>query len=147
MTDELLRLLFQPDLDEQFDPDMDEEYDVPYQDMDRDKPSLAVIACDGSGQGCVLYTAGPHLQLEIYENNLRALDELGLDDAPAGISIWEGKILYFKSGSPLEPDCGFEPDVKGAFREPTEEEWTAIRAKRCPWDDEDWRHRRSKSGS
>lgn len=53
-------------------------------------PSLAVVACRG-GRGVVLwYGRGPSLAFEIEEGGSLGLDDLGLDDAPDGISIWTG---------------------------------------------------------
>jgi hypothetical protein len=98
-----------------------------------DKDSLAVIACDGKGNGAVLWTVGPHVRLEMDEGGLRDLGDLGLDDAPAGVSIWVGRYVTDGGGY-----CNEEADTypKGGFRAPTDEEWTAIREGRCPWIDE-----------
>jgi hypothetical protein len=100
-------------------------------------PSKAVIACDGTGQGCVLYTVGAHVAMDLREIG-RGLDDIGLDDAPAGISIWEGKTTadyYLGLGS---YDSEPATQLEGAFRTPTDEEWVAIRAGRCPWDEAAW---------
>ena len=98
-----------------------------------DHDSMAVVACDGSGHGCVLWTTGPHVQHEMTEGGLKELCDLGLDDAPLGISIWIGKYLTIQVS---DGDYGREYDVepKGSFRAPTEEEWSAIRQGRSPWD-------------
>lgn len=97
------------------------------------KPSLAVIACDGDGNGCVLHTVGPHVTHELDEIG-RALGDIGLDDAPEGISIWEGKI---KTSGP-DHDGEYDAWLDGTFREPTDDEWAAIRAGRCPWSEAGW---------
>jgi hypothetical protein len=67
------------------------------------------------------------------EGGLKELCDLGLDDAPLGISIWIGKYLTIQVS---DGDYGREYDVepKGSFRAPTEEEWSAIRQGRSPWD-------------
>ncbi len=103
-----------------------------------DKDSLAVVASDGK-EGCVLWTAGPHVRMEIEEFNMCSLSDLGLDDAPQGISIWVGRYVWFNDSHPLDPDEGSSSEPRGAFRAPTEDDWTAIREGRCPWNDDDWR--------
>ncbi|NJO18701.1 MAG: hypothetical protein HC877_24135 [Thioploca sp.] len=95
-----------------------------------DEPSKGIIASNGAGQGCVLWAVGAHLRFELEEVGLTMLGDLGLDDAPLGISVWEGKYIWQPGNweHPLDGDmvpCG-------TFRSPTEEEWTAIRAGRCP---------------
>lgn len=98
--------------------------------------SFAVVACNGSGVGVVLWTGGPHVAFEISQGSAK-LDDLGLDDAPAGISVWEGKYLWHPGSYEYPQDGATEPN--GRFRSPTLEEWEAIKAGECPWDDEDWR--------
>jgi hypothetical protein len=110
-----------------------------WNDYDWDRESLAVVASDGGGTGCVLWTAGPHVQFEQQETGCVQLEDLGLDDAPLGISIWAGQYLLDGLSAALcdVPDsCTTHP--RGRFRPPTDEEWAAIRAGRCPWRDEDW---------
>lgn len=89
-------------------------------------PSRAVVANNTRNGGCVLwFTADSVIEAEISNTSTRLAD-LGLDDAPEGISIWEGVyIKYVRQDDYLEPS--------GAFRPPTDEEWTAIRAGRNPF--------------
>jgi len=103
------------------------------------RTSLAVVACDGHGTGCVIWTAGPHVRMEIEEYSSVTLAALGLDDAPHGISVWEGRYDYHDTSHPLGPDEGCEATPKGSFRSPTADEWKAICEDRCPWNDADWR--------
>lgn len=97
-------------------------------------PSLAVVACRG-GHGVVLwYGGGPSLAFEIEEGGLAGLDDLGLDDAPEGISIWTGR--YVTKGGPSIPgycDDSIETTPKGSFRQPDANEWHDIRMGRNPW--------------
>lgn len=110
--------------------------DDPSPKLDWTKPSLAVIACDGGGQGCVLWTVGPHVTSMIDEAGVRELDLLGLDDAPEGISIWEGSI---KTVHHHTPDMNeYDSSLEGSFRTPTNEEWESIRKNECPWDEKPW---------
>lgn len=120
------------------DPDAFDRWDG-YPASAWDKDSLAVVACDGDGQGCVLCAVGPHVRMEIEEAGLTTLSDLGLDDAPKGIAIWVGKYVWFNNSNPFGPDEGSSSEPRGAFRPPTEDEWTAIREGRCPWNDDDWR--------
>ena len=97
-----------------------------------DFPSKAVIASDGKGNGCILCYVGEHLRVEIDAAG-HQLDCLGLDDAPSGISVWEGKYV----GVPGSYEYPWEGDseVRGSFRDPTPEEWVAIKANECPWEE------------
>jgi hypothetical protein len=105
----------------------------PWNGLRWEVPSLGVIANDAGGHGCVLWAVGAHLRFEIEECGLRQLGDLGLDDAPHGIAIWEGKYLWTPGGWE-NPDDG-EMHPVGKFRAPTHEEWAAIREGRCPWDE------------
>lgn len=100
-----------------------------------EKPSMAVIA-NRLGHGAVLWTAGPHLRMELEEIGLSELDELGLGDAPFGISIWEGKVVYNTFHGLDGPQC--ETETVGTFRRPTPVEWLALVANVCPWSELDW---------
>jgi hypothetical protein len=72
----------------------------------------------------------------INEAGVSDLDLLGLDDAPEGISIWEGEIRTSHTNTPDANE--YDSWLEGAFRSPTDEEWTAIREGRCPWDEKEW---------
>lgn len=103
-------------------------------DYDWSKSSLAVVAST-DGTGVVLWTAGPHVSSMI-EDIGGGLEEIGLDDAPDGISVWEGGIKTVHINT---PDCNeWESWLDGGFRSPTDEEWTAIRKNECPWDNQLW---------
>lgn len=96
------------------------------------EPSLAVIACRG-GQGCVLwYGGGPSLAWEIEEYGCEALEDLGLDTAPPGISSWTG-IYIVTSGDRYDEEGGAETTPIGEFRALTDEEWKAVIENRSPW--------------
>lgn len=109
----------------------------PEDPVDYGKPSRAVIACYG-GTGIVICTVGGHVETLMRESGSRMLDSLGLDDAPDGITVWEGAFLP-GSGRP-SPITGEHDDLElaGAFRDPTPEEWEAITEKRTPWDRAEW---------
>lgn len=96
------------------------------------EPSRAVIANGSKGCiGCVLWFVGEDLEYEISDVSSR-LDDLGLDDAPHGISIWEGRYVTRQVGNPYD-GIEWESDAKGSFRAPTDDEWQAIREGRSPW--------------
>lgn len=97
-----------------------------------DKPSRAVVASNGKGDGCILFHVGPHL-----EEEMRAvgddLTSLGLEDCPQGIWIWEGIYQTIRVGA---YDCTeYDTEPYGEFRKPTQEEWESIN---CPWDKNEW---------
>lgn len=94
----------------------------------------AVVASDGNGNGCVVWYVGESMRNEIEECGFRGLDELGLDDAPAGISVWEGTYVWIRGGYECPEDGEMVVGSNSAFRAPTDEEWTAIREKRNPWE-------------
>jgi hypothetical protein len=102
-------------------------------EWDKAKNSLAIIACDERGNGCVLWHVGFHISNEIQEIGLSSLVDLGLDDAPHRISVWEGKYSYFGDGDDTEAR------PQGIFRNPTFEEWAATIAGVNPWKEEEWR--------
>lgn len=94
--------------------------------------SKAVLASDGV-DGIVLYTVGPGLWQEMVEGGLSMLSDLGLDNAPKGISVWEGKYIW-QPGTYECPEDGYTKPV-GEFHAPTDEEWDCIKQNKCPWPD------------
>lgn len=114
-----------------------EANDGPPQELDWSRPSLALVACDGHGQGCVIYTAGPHVRYMLDEIG-PALDDIGLDDAPPGISVWKGKTLGTKSHDGESDVELVAVDENERFRAPTPNEWLAIEHGACPWNESQW---------
>jgi len=102
-----------------------------------DKPSRAVVAHGGMGNGCLLHWVGIHLEVES-EAGFTSLDDLGLDDAPEGISIWEGKYTWSSGVNGEGIDEGGDAAPDGEFRALTDAEWAAIRENKAPWDEADW---------
>jgi hypothetical protein len=102
----------------------------------KDLPSRAVIACDAHGYGCILWWVGYDFEIEVNEAGLGQLDDLGLDDAPHGITIWEGKYVW-SPGSYEHPQDGDSHPV-GTFRPPTSSEWYLIQQGKAPWSETDW---------
>lgn len=94
--------------------------------------SLAVVASDEDGVGCVLWTVGRHVasMMEDCGNNLEALN---LHEGPCGISIWEGRIHTTEIHTPDAHE--YDSELRGRYRAPTDAEWQAIREGRCPWDE------------
>src|SRR3990167_6744841 len=87
-----------------------------------EKPSRALIASDGSGNGCILFYCGAHLEEEIRAVG-QQLSDLGLDDCPDGVWVWEGVyagITY--PSSPNGPE-EYDTEIRGNFREPKSFEW------------------------
>jgi len=102
-----------------------------------EKPSRALVACNERGHGAVVAWVGADLYLEICEAGLSDLGDLGLDDAPFGLSIWEGRYMTYRTGNPLDGE-DYDTEAKGAFRDLTDEEWAAVRGRRVPWDRDEW---------
>ena len=95
------------------------------------EPSRAVIALGAGGRGCVLHYDGPHLSYEIEDAGLYEVSDLGLDDAPPGVSVWEGTYVWCPGTWECPQDGDWEP--RGTFRPLTDEEWARIRAGSEPW--------------
>jgi hypothetical protein len=105
---------------------------------DFDKPSLAVVAMgEIATVGIVLHTVGGHVKMEMEEGGIYVTEDLGIDPPEPGIWVWEGKG-YWSPGNWEHPDEG-EMELRGKFRQPTDEEWAAIRKGECPWNDDDWK--------
>lgn len=97
---------------------------------DRERePEIAVVAAN-RGDGCVLWHAGGGLDYMLAEVSAR-LSEIGLDDAPDGVSIWEGHLLSWESHTPSGTE--YDGELQGTFREPTPEEWVGIMRGDGPW--------------
>jgi hypothetical protein len=122
--------------EEQVDVDDEREWDPK-------KPSRGVIAC-GNDAGCVLYYVGAALANQ-FEDGLCQLDDLGLDDAPEGISIWEGRGRWNRGPWDCPDDGDYE--LVGKFRPPTADEWAAIQRGECPWPAADWQRSLSEEQS
>jgi len=100
--------------------DIDAPEVEPYQ-----KPSRAVVARGDHG-GCVVWCSDDSMiEFEISASG-NQLDDLGLGDAPEGISIWEGEYAYRTYDTANGIEHYTEP--VGVFRPPTAEEWVAIMA-------------------
>jgi len=115
--------------------------DVPSWSMDvpswskykREMPSRLVIACN-NGAGCVLYAIGSCWEAWYEGSGSHRLDDNGLDDAPDGISIWEG---HMHSWGP-DFDGEYDAELRGEFRNLTESEWKLLAEGQAPWDEKEW---------
>lgn len=101
---------------------------------DFDKPSRAVIASDGT-DGVVLWWVGGDLWA-VFESGVRSLEELGLDDAPHGLSVWEGHYVNTVGG---DPESSPDVEPKGTFRDLDDDEAAAVLERRNPWDPAEWK--------
>jgi len=99
-----------------------------WEGYDWNTPSKAVVASDGKGCGAVLWTVGPHVAYVLNEVGLNELGDLGLDNCPKGIWIWEGTSKVYHS--PDGEDDWME--LLGEFRKPTFEEGELILENKCP---------------
>lgn len=104
-----------------------------FHSLDEKKPSRVIVAMGPNGKGAVLDYIGWHVGNEIEEAGVYELDGLGLDDAPRGVTMWEGVYVFVGD----EPD-GIEARPQGKFRRLTDAEWAAVRHGFPPWNQRDW---------
>lgn len=109
----------------------------PFGGYDFAKKSLAVLALGPHGTGCIMWQVGGHLAVNYEETQSCELGDNGLDGwtDSRGIFVWEG---VYRSYGPTA-DGEYDAELDGDIREPSSAEWEAIRAGRCPWNDDDWK--------
>ncbi len=78
--------------------------------------NYALVAAK-NGHGVVLKRSGHEISAYLSEIGTEDILDLGLDDAPDGLSIWEGVVVYFD-----EDDSSMD----GIFRPLTQAEWHAL---------------------
>lgn len=93
---------------------------------------IALIANNG-GTGCILVSDGA--AIEYSQENGCALDDNGLDDAPDGLSIWEGRGHSWETNTDMGHEYDFE--LRGTFRDLTDREWALLRETGTPWEFEE----------
>jgi len=98
-------------------------------------PNYALLASNGH-DGIVLDMGGPGISYEYEENGCTTLSMLGFDDAPAGLSVWEG-IWRWEPGPVGCPEDG-EGVLEGKYRPLNDEEWVQLRACYSLWDKNLW---------
>ncbi len=94
--------------------------------------SIALIANNG-GKGVILEYNGAGIEASVEAIGVRYLDDHGLDDAPDGLSIWEGRYLVTRSGNFEHPD-EYDAELDGTFRDLTDREWALLRETGTPWE-------------
>lgn len=95
---------------------------------------LAMVAvCSDQQDGCILLYRGNHITCDVegISPHPADVDLLGYEDLPLGIWVWEG--CYETYICPKDGPQGRPRTIN--WREPTEEEWRALREHRNPWDD------------
>lgn len=120
----------------------------PYWDYEVDGKvykSCAVLAFDDAGNGVLLHACGPAIDwhIEQYSSCCEELDLLHPDEEP-GIWVWEGTMGSVLSRTFEGDEWVFE--ARGEWRQPTDEEWEAIKANRCPWDKSNLPRKKQDSG-
>ena len=88
-------------------------------------PSKAIIWNNQRGEGVVIQYDGTNISEEIDAIGTVALNALGLDDAPPGFSIWEGKSVW--SPGPYEHPMDGDVELIGKFRPLTDDEWLKLK--------------------
>ncbi len=103
--------------------------DVPVRRKDPQSESCALIA-NMKGEGTVLEFDGASIYGYI-EGIGHRLGDLGLDDAPEGLSIWEGTICSWRDSQTGE----YDSEADGKFRPLTVEEYARMAAQHgIPWE-------------
>lgn len=96
------------------------------------RDSIALIASSG-GTGVILEFDGTGIEGDIETESSRRLDDHGLDNAPDGLSIWEGKLRVTSSRYDEDVDC----ELVGEFRELSRVEWGLLETSGVPWEKAD----------
>lgn len=91
-------------------------------------PSRVLLATSPMNTGVLLDYVGRGAAELVEAHGLVGLADLGLDDAPRGLAIWEGDWRV----------AADECTPIGRFRRLTDTEWTALRDGRVLWDDSLW---------
>lgn len=93
-----------------------------------------VLVAMGPNTGAVLEYQGSGITNEISEAGLYGLEDLGLDDAPLGLSVWEGDYVYepgYVDGYEAPGEGQMSPT--GKFRALTDTEWEKLRKGDSLW--------------
>lgn len=97
----------------------------------------AVVAYDNlTEKGMVLWHHGEDLKGILdptMDPGSESLESLGMEDAPHGISVWEGKYDWYSGVNAEGIDEGADFVGRGTFREPTDVEWQCIQRGSNPW--------------
>jgi hypothetical protein len=121
----------QPDISPDSDTDADVLTDVPAKLVGdwtgATTESIALIA-NNNGKGVVVVSCGDGISY-FAEACGPYLSDMGLDDAPHGLTIWEGRVV--SSYSPLDGD--HDAELVGSFRALTDAEWGRLAATGAPW--------------
>lgn len=93
--------------------------------------SVALIV-NVKGKGVVVTYEGDGIEANFEAIGSPYLDDQGLDDAPEGFSIWEGRLCITNTcwEYPSEYDC----ELDGTFRDLTDREWSLLRETGVPWE-------------
>jgi hypothetical protein len=83
----------------------------------------ALVMSNGKGGGGVLEHNGS-MYYDLEESGLHELSDLGLDEAPEGLSVFEGR--YTGGGYDSYNGDYHDAYLEGDFRELTRQEWDAI---------------------
>lgn len=98
---------------------------------EHDEPNSRAVVANGDHGGVVLWRHGNHIDhaMELWAGDLT---DVGLDDAPQGVSVWEGYYTFHEPRG-MEGDYDTDAEAHGCFRVPTDAEWGAIRRGESPW--------------
>ena len=111
----------------------DFEEDKSHSKYKKDKLSRLLVACKGD-QGVVLDWVGNDWFWWREGCGTDDLTDCGLEGAPDGLSIWEGKI---KSWGPSR-EGEYDAEPRGTFRVLTDTEWELLKKDEPLWDEKEW---------
>lgn len=91
----------------------------------------AFVACkDGAGAVLSFREGSPFGFFAEAGSSL--LDDLGLDDAPDGLSVWEGVVMTTYSQG------DHDAELSGRFRPLNDDEWYRLRTTGDPFEPKEW---------
>lgn len=85
------------------------------------------LVASRSGTGVVVWTDSKEFDTILLDVN--TLDDLGLTEAPDGLSVWTGHIRMIWTGHNSQDDFVLEGD----FRSMNEDEYVAVTQNKNPW--------------
>lgn len=93
--------------------------------------SIALVASN-NGHGCILAFNGEGIEVDFEHESDPSLDMHWMDDAPDGLSIWEG--CYKDHETWGDHGMDYDGELVGTFRPLTEREWELLKSTGTPWE-------------
>jgi len=113
------------------------ELDTPWSKDDYKRfQSLALVHVNSNAELRIMDYCGPHIEDEVDMSTLSDAEHTlgrcpGVEELDPGVWVWEG-CIYGQKYETLE-GTDYDIAVKGVWREPTDQEWAALRTKQHLW--------------